>query len=39
MFKTLSITGMALTSLTGHFGRAIDFEIDNSKIAKNSDFF
>jgi hypothetical protein len=39
MFKKLSITGIALTSMTGHFSRAIDFEIDNAKIAENVDFF
>jgi hypothetical protein len=35
----LSITGLTLSSLEGPFKRATYFEIDNNKVAENSDFF
>jgi hypothetical protein len=39
MFKSLSITGLTLTSLKGNFDKAVNFEIDNTKIEENKDFF
>lgn len=39
MFKSLSITGLTLTSLTGNFDKSVNFEIDNAKVEDNIDFF
>ena len=39
LFKSLSITGLTLTSLSGNFDKAVNFEIDNAKIAENVDLF
>jgi hypothetical protein len=32
MYKSLSITGLAIPDLSGSFDRAVDFEIDNNKL-------